>query len=163
MKPASLPLQRREFIALAGGTVAAWPLSVRAQAQPVIGFLGGASPDRYAVGLSAFHGGLKDTGYVGGQNVEIEYRWAEGHYDRIPMFATELVHLHVDVLVSAGGAPSALAAKAATATIPIVFALASDPVEISLVASLSRPGGNLTGVTDLNVEVGPKRLELLRE
>jgi putative tryptophan/tyrosine transport system substrate-binding protein len=145
-------MKRREFIALAGGTVAAWPLSVRAQAQPVIGF------------LSAFHGGLKDTGYVGGQNVEIEYRWAEGHYDRIPMFATELVHLHVDVLVSAGGAPSALAAKAATATIPIVFALASDPVEIGLVASLSRPGGNLTGgVTDLNVEVGPKRLELLRE
>lgn len=155
-------MKRREFILAAGGLAACWPLAARAQQQFVIGFLGNATLAEWADRLRAFERGLfEGGGFSDGRNVKIEYRWAEGHNDRLPRMADELVRLRVAAIVVLGNTPSALAAKAATATIPIIFRLAVDPVEIGLVSSLNRPGGNLTGVTTLGVEAGQKQLELL--
>ena len=156
-------MKRREFIAALGGA-AAWPMAARAQqpAMQVIGFLSDQSPDFFADGMRGFHQGLKDTGYVEGENVAVEYRWAESQFDRLPALAAELVRRRVAVIVS-GTSSTALAAKTVTTTVPILFIAAEDPVKRGLVASLGKPGGNLTGVNFFAVELAAKRLELLRE
>jgi putative tryptophan/tyrosine transport system substrate-binding protein len=157
------PLRRRDLLALVAGTTVIRPLAAHAQAgMPVVGYLNAAAPHDSADLVGAFRRGLSEVHYVEGENVRIEYRWAEGHYDRLPALADDIIRRGVAV-IAATSTPAALAAKAATATIPIVFTVGSDPVKIGLVSTLSRPGSNLTGVTRFNVELGPKRLEFLHD
>jgi ABC-type uncharacterized transport system substrate-binding protein len=158
-------MHRRQFITLIGGTVVAWPLAARAQqsGSPVIGFLGSASPDTYVSQLNAFREGLKENGYVEGQNVAIEYRWAKDQIAQLPRLASELVNRPVSVIAAGGSPASAIAAKSVTTTIPIVFINAVDPVAVGLVASFNRPGGNVTGATLLSAELVAKRMGILRD
>ncbi len=158
-------IRRREFITLLGGAAAAWPLAARAQqpAMPVIGFLSSRSPGESAGVVAAFRQGLGETGFVEGQNLAIAFRWAEGRYDRLPALAVELVNLRVAVLFAAGGPPSALAAKATTSTIPVVFSAVNDPLRVGLVSSLNRPGGNVTGMSLFTSDMIGKMAQLLKE
>jgi ABC-type uncharacterized transport system substrate-binding protein len=158
-------LKRREFITLIGGAAAAWPLTARAQqpAMPVVGFLSSRSPGESNDLVAAFRRGLRDSGFIEGQNLLIAFRWADGRYDRLPGLAAELVNLRAAVLFAAGGPPAAFAAKAATQAIPIVFSAVSDPVRLGLVASLNRPGGNLTGMGIFTFDLATKSVQLLKE
>ena len=158
-------MRRREFITLLGGAAVTWPLAALGQQpkKPVIGYLSTDSPQLFEGRLRTFHAGLREMGFVDGENVTVEYGWAHGQYDRLPALAMDMVHRQVNAIVSAGGVPAALAAKAATTTIPIIFRVGGDPVAFGLVASLNRPGGNMTGFGSLTVELGPKKLELLHE
>ena len=159
-------MRRREVLGVLGSAAAAWPLVARAQqpvTMPVIGYLGAETPAVFVSRVRAFRQGLGETGYIEGRNVAIEFRWAEGQHSRLSALAAELVSRPVAVIVAPGGAPAALAAKSVTSMIPIIFEMGADPLAIGLVETLKRPGANLTGVTSLNVQVTPKRLEMLHE